>query len=102
MSVEKERHNGEDEPFDVESAFAEIVADWHVDTTEAVRKAERDLSREDANWRAALQPPVEELADPTYWPEEHYEPPPPPPALPRLAAPTAPAQSVLLTQCRSY
>src|SRR5581483_2826171 len=72
---------------DTDSAFRELIADWHVDTVTAVREAERDLSREDAEWRARLiKPPALD--------EDHYIPPPPPP-LPRLAAPTILAMTVL-------
>lgn len=77
---------------DTEAAFAELVADWHVDTVTAIREAERDLSREDEDWRARLLPaPVPE---PIWLDEGHYIPPPPPP-LPRLAAPTIIAMTLL-------
>jgi hypothetical protein len=70
---------------DTDAAFAQLVADWHVDTVAAVREAERDLRREDAEWRERLrQPPLDE---PVWLDDDHYIPPPPPP-LPRLAAPT--------------
>jgi hypothetical protein len=70
---------------DTDAAFAALIADWHVDTVAAVREAERDLRREDADWREQLRkPPVDE---PVWLDEDHYIPPPPPP-LPRLAAPT--------------
>jgi hypothetical protein len=68
---------------DTEAQFAELIADWHVDTVSAVRSAERDLTREDAEWRARLEPP----ADAVWLDDEHYTPPAPPP-LPRLAVPT--------------
>jgi hypothetical protein len=68
---------------DTEAQFAALIADWHVDTLAAVRSAERDLTREDAEWRARLEPP----ADALWLDDEHYTPPPPPP-LPRLALPT--------------
>jgi hypothetical protein len=68
---------------DTEAQFAALIADWHVDTVAAVRSAERDLTREDAEWRARLEPP----ADALWLDDEHYTPPPPPP-LPRLALPT--------------
>ena len=67
---------------DSEAEFARLVADWHVDTHLAIREAERDLTREDEDWRARLLPTQAEPEE-----EEHYVPPPPPP-LPRLAAPT--------------
>jgi len=72
-----------------DATFREMVANWHVDTVAAVRAAERDLSREDAEWRARLQP-TEPAED-----EEHYVPPPPPP-LPKLALPTIWALIVLI------
>lgn len=77
---------------DTDAAFHELVADWRIDTVAAVREAERDLSREDAEWRARLIRPQE--SDEVWLDEEHYIPPPPPP-LPRLAAPTIIAMSVL-------
>lgn len=70
---------------DTDAAFDALVADWHVDTIAAVRDAERDLTREDAEWRARLNPPGAE--DEVWLDEDHYVPPPPPP-LPRLAATT--------------
>lgn len=73
---------------DTETAFAELVADWHVDTVQAVREAERRLREEDADWRARLvrqaQPPSDDLV---WLDDDHYVPPPPPP-LPRLSGPT--------------
>jgi hypothetical protein len=78
---------------DTDTAFEQIVADWHVDTHQAIRAAERDLKREDADWRARLaQPPAE---DPIWLDDDHYVPPPPPP-LPRLSAPTVIAIVVLV------
>jgi hypothetical protein len=77
---------------DTDAVFQQLVADWHVDTVAAVREAERDLSREDAEWRARLIQPRN--TDEVWLDEEHYVPPPPPP-LPRLAAPTIIAMSVL-------
>jgi hypothetical protein len=77
---------------DTNSVFESLVADWHVDTIEAVRDAERDLTREDAEWRSRLnRPPAN---DEVWLDEDHYIPPPPPP-LPRFAAPTIIAMSVL-------
>lgn len=77
---------------DTDAVFQALVADWHVDTHAAIRNAERDLSKEDADWRARLaRPPVE---DPIWLDDDHYIPPPPPP-LPRLAAPTIFAMAVL-------
>ena len=78
---------------DTDAAFDALVADWHVDTVAAVREAERDLTREDADWRARLnRPPARQ--DEVWLDEDHYVPPPPPP-LPRLAAPTIVAMTVL-------
>lgn len=78
---------------DTKAAFDALVADWHVDTVAAVRDAERDLTREDADWRARLnQPPAS--SDEVWLDEDHYVPPPPPP-LPRLAAPTILAMALL-------
>jgi hypothetical protein len=77
---------------DTDAAFAELIADWHVDTLAAVREAERQLRAEDADWRARQAlPPIEE---PVWLDDDHYVPPPPPP-LPRLAAPTIGAMAVL-------
>jgi hypothetical protein len=77
---------------DTDAAFDALVADWHVDTIAAVRAAERDLTREDSDWRARLiKPPAR---DEVWLDEDHYVPPPPPP-LPRLAAPTIVAMAVL-------
>ena len=64
---------------DTTSEFEALVADWHVDTVAAIRSAERDLAREDADWRARISPPSPPERDE----EEHYVPPAPPP-LPRL------------------
>jgi hypothetical protein len=69
---------------DTDAAFSELIADWHVDTVRAIRDAERDLRREDADWRERLVRPA---AGPDWLDEDHYVPPPPPP-LPRLSAPT--------------
>jgi hypothetical protein len=78
---------------DADAAFAELVADWHVDTHIAIREAEKSLTREDEDWRTRLrqnQPP----ADPVWLDDDHYIPPVPPP-LPRFAAPTIVAMTVL-------
>ncbi|MDT4927126.1 MAG: hypothetical protein QOG01_4839 [Pseudonocardiales bacterium] len=77
---------------DAKSVFDALVADWHVDTVAAVREAERDLTREDAEWRSRLNNP--QASDEVWLDEDHYIPPPPPP-LPRFAAPTIIAMSVL-------
>jgi len=77
---------------DTDAAFNQLIADWHVDTVAAVREAERDLRREDAEWRERLRQPV---VDEQVWlDDDHYVPPPPPP-LPRLAAPTIGAMALL-------
>jgi hypothetical protein len=68
---------------DTDSEFHALIADWHVDTVAAIRSAERDLNREDAEWRARISPPPPSTDDE----EEHFVPPMPPP-LPRLAATT--------------
>jgi hypothetical protein len=70
---------------DADAAFAALIADWHVDTHNAIRDAERDLTREDEDWRLRLN--GREAADETAWlDEEHYVPPNPPP-IPRPTAP---------------
>jgi hypothetical protein len=73
------------EGVDTDAEFHALVGDWDTDTINAVRAAERDLTREDADWRARLEPGFSNTsaADDN----EHYVPPPPPP-LPRLAAAT--------------
>jgi hypothetical protein len=74
---------------DTEAEFRELVSNWHIDTIAAIRSAEKDLSREDSEWRARIDPqPAEEDE------EEHYIPPPPPP-LPRLAGLTVWAMVIL-------
>ena len=78
---------------DTEAAFAALVANWHVDTVAAVRDAERDLTREDADWRQRLARPS--ARDEVPLDEDHYVPPAPPP-LPRLARPTVAAIVVLV------
>jgi hypothetical protein len=77
---------------DTDAAFQDLVAGWKIDTISAVREAERDLSREDADWRARLIKP--QARDEVWLDEDHYVPPPPPP-LPRLARPTIIAMVVL-------
>ena len=76
---------------DVDTAFQDLVADWHVDTARAIKDAERALSRDDAEWRSRLEPAE---AEPVWLDDYHYVPPPPPP-LPRLAAVTTVAVAVL-------
>jgi hypothetical protein len=77
---------------DTDAAFAELIADWHVDTIAAVREAEREMRREDTDWRERLVRPA--LEEPVWLDDDHYVPPPPPP-LPRLAAPTIGAMALL-------
>lgn len=77
---------------DTDAAFAELVADWHVDTIAAVRAAERDLRREDADWRERLY--QQSVDEPVWLDDDHYIPPPPPP-LPRLSAPTIGALALI-------
>jgi len=77
---------------DAEAEFAAMVADWHVDTHLAIREAERSLNREDEDWRARLNPGP--AAEPVWLDDDHYVPPVPPP-LPRFAAPTVLAMTVL-------
>jgi hypothetical protein len=77
---------------DTDSEFHALIADWKIDTVAAIREAERDLTREDADWRARLIKP--QSADEVWLDEDHYVPPEPPP-LPRLAAPTIIAMLVL-------
>jgi hypothetical protein len=76
---------------DTEAAFADLIADWHVDTVTAIRDAEKALSREDEDWRSRLE---QAPAEATWLDEQHYVPPTPPP-LPRLSAPTVMAVVVL-------
>jgi hypothetical protein len=85
-SRETARENAEPS-LDVDATFAALIAGWNVDTTHAVIEAERELSRENPHWRA-------EMPEPTYWPEEHYEPPAPPP-FPRLHPRTVLAMCLL-------
>jgi hypothetical protein len=77
---------------DTDTAFDALIADWKIDTVAAIREAERDLTREDADWRSRLLKP--QNTDEVWLDEDHYIPPPPPP-LPRLAAPTILAMAVL-------
>jgi hypothetical protein len=70
---------------DTNAEFSALIADWHVDTINAVRAAERDLTREDAEWRARIEPGFTDASAEDD--EEHYVPPPPPP-LPRLSGAT--------------
>jgi len=77
---------------DTDSEFDALIADWKIDTVAAIREAERDLTREDADWRSRLLRP--QNTDEVWLDEDHYIPPPPPP-LPRLAAPTILAMAVL-------
>jgi hypothetical protein len=79
---------------DTDAAFAELVSDWHVDTVAAVREAQRQLRQEDAEWRARLSEPETAEDQPVWLDDDHFVPPAPPP-LPRLAAPTVGAMSLL-------
>jgi hypothetical protein len=81
---------------DADAEFAALVADWHVDTHTAIRDAERDLTREDEDWRLRLSAAEARTADDavdatddselTWLDEDHYVPPTPPP-IPRPTAP---------------
>jgi hypothetical protein len=73
---------------DAEAEFAALIADWHVDTHTAIRNAEKDLTREDEDWRLRLNPPTGESTEdgPTWLDDDHYVPPTPPP-LPRPTGP---------------
>jgi|KBSSwiStaDraftv2_1062776.scaffolds.fasta_scaffold47410_3 hypothetical protein len=82
---------------EIDAAFNELVADWHVDTIKAIRDAEKSLAAEDKHWRAQLEPvvppePTEDEA--VYLDEFHYIPPAPPP-FPKLAVTTVLALFVL-------
>jgi hypothetical protein len=70
---------------DADAAFAALIADWHVDTHTAIRDAEKELTREDEDWRQRLAQPSES-EDLAWLDEDHFVPPPPPP-LPRPTAP---------------
>jgi hypothetical protein len=79
---------------DAEAAFADIIADWPVDTIAEIRKQQRMLDREDADWRARLE--QQGVPNEYAWlDEQHYVPPVPPP-LPRLSRPALVAVVVLL------
>jgi hypothetical protein len=73
---------------DADAAFAELIADWHVDTHTAIRDAEHDLSQEDEDWRLRLNASraAAEEDGPTWLDDDHYVPPTPPP-LPRPTGP---------------
>jgi hypothetical protein len=77
---------------DTDSEFQALIKDWHIDTVAAIRSAEKELKREDADWRARIDPVP--AAEDDHDEEEHYIPPPPPP-LPRLAGLTVWAMVVL-------
>ncbi|HEU5007643.1 MAG TPA: hypothetical protein VFT67_11750 [Jatrophihabitantaceae bacterium] len=79
---------------DTDAAFADLIADWHVDTVTAIRNAEKALSREDADWRARLEQTPADADELAWLDEQHYVPPVPPP-LPRFAPPTLVAILVL-------
>jgi hypothetical protein len=71
---------------DADAAFAALIADWHVDTHTAIRDAEKELTREDEDWRMRLNQPVGQPEELTWLDEDHFVPPNPPP-LPRPTAP---------------
>jgi hypothetical protein len=72
---------------DADAEFAALVADWHVDTHTAIRDAEKELTREDEDWRMRLNAAESRTEDgPTWLDDDHYVPPTPPP-LPRPTAP---------------
>jgi hypothetical protein len=74
---------------DADAEFAALIADWHVDTHTAIRNAEKDLSRDDEDWRLRLNPPASSAEDddgPSWLDDDHYVPPTPPP-LPRPTGP---------------
>ena len=77
---------------DTEAEFARIVAGWHVDTLAAIRDAERELSREDEDWRLRLSRPPggpsPEDGELTWLDDDHFVPPNPPP-WPRPTLPIA-------------
>jgi hypothetical protein len=73
------------EGVDTNAEFSALIADWHVDTISAVKAAEHDLTREDSDWRARIEPGFPDGS--TEDDEEHYVPPAPPP-LPRLSGAT--------------
>ncbi len=77
---------------DSDAEFARLVADWHVDTVAAIREAERELTREDEDWRQRLNRPA--FAENVWLDDDHFVPPAPPP-MPRFAAPTIMAMSVI-------
>jgi hypothetical protein len=78
---------------DTDAEFERLVADWHVDTHNAIRDAERSLSAEDEEWRARLeQPPAAE--EPVWLDDDHFVPPAPPP-LPRFAPQTILAMVII-------
>ena len=77
---------------DTDAAFADIIADWHVDTsTRSARPSATCAARTPTGGTGWSGGPVEE---PVWLDDDHYVPPPPPP-LPRLAAPTILAMSLI-------
>jgi hypothetical protein len=78
---------------DTDAEFERLVADWHVDTHNAIRDAEKALSAEDEEWRARLEKDAS-AQQPAWLDDDHYVPPVPPP-LPRFAAPTVLAMVVI-------
>jgi hypothetical protein len=71
---------------DADAEFAALIADWHVDTHTAIRDAEKQLSREDEDWRLRLNSAPGQDDELTWLDEDHFVPPNPPP-LPRPTAP---------------
>jgi hypothetical protein len=73
---------------DPDAEFNALIADWYVDTHTAIREAERELTREDEDWRLRLNaaPAAADGDEPTWLDDDHYVPPTPPP-LPRPTGP---------------
>jgi hypothetical protein len=71
---------------DADAEFAALVANWHVDTHVAIRDAEKELTREDEDWRLRLNTTPSDNEELTWLDEDHFVPPAPPP-LPRPTAP---------------
>lgn len=78
---------------DTDAEFERLIADWHVDTHNAIRDAEKALNAEDEEWRARLEKDAA-AEQPVWLDDDHYVPPVPPP-LPRFAAPTVLAMIVI-------
>jgi hypothetical protein len=78
---------------DTDAEFERLIADWHVDTHNAIRDAERALTAEDDEWRARLEKDAA-AEQPLWLDDDHYVPPAPPP-LPRLAPQTVLAMVII-------